>query len=107
METSQLKNYAPEARKQFIEAVANKAAVYGLLPDETVPCSQQGDVTIIGERAFPASVAAQREKLAERVESQGYSQFIDSVAYTWFNRLMAIRYMDCLLYTSPSPRDRG
>lgn len=94
METSQLKNYAPEARKQFIEAVANKAAVYGLLPDETVPCSQQGDVTIIGERAFPASVAAQREKLAERVESQGYSQFIDSVAYTWFNRLMAIRYME-------------
>ena len=50
--------------------------------------------TIIGERAFPASVAAQRKKLAERVESQGYDHFIDSVAYTWFNRMMAIRYME-------------
>ena len=42
MDTAQLKNYAPEARKQFIEAVANKAAVYGLLPDETLACVAAG-----------------------------------------------------------------
>ena len=42
METSQLKDYAPEVRKQFIEAVANKAAVYGLLPDELIAVLKPG-----------------------------------------------------------------
>ncbi|WP_417377381.1 BREX-1 system adenine-specific DNA-methyltransferase PglX [Gimesia maris] len=94
METSTLKKYAPEARKQFIEAVTNKAAVYGLLPNEILPVRKEGDVAIIGDRAFPASVAAQRGKLEARVRGQGFDQFVEAVAYTWFNRLVAIRYME-------------
>ena len=58
METKVLKAYAPEARNDFIEAVASKAAVYGLLPNKTLPMQEQGDVVIIGDQPFPRSCEA-------------------------------------------------
>jgi len=94
METKHLKNYAPQARRDFIEAVTNKAAVYGLLPDKILPMQEEGDVVIIGDRAFPRSVAKQRKDLAARIVEQGFGRFIEAVAYTWFNRFVAIRYME-------------
>ena len=94
METKQLKKYAPEARRDFIEAVTNKAAVYGLLPDEILPMREEGDVVIIGDRPFPRSVAKQRKELEARVRKDGFQQFIEAIAYTWFNRFVAIRYME-------------
>lgn len=95
METKHLKKYAPEARREFIEAVTNKAAVYGLLPkDEVLPMQEEGDVVIIGDRPFPRSVAKQRKELEERIRKEGFQQFIEAIAYTWFNRFVAIRYME-------------
>ncbi|MBA2116712.1 BREX-1 system adenine-specific DNA-methyltransferase PglX [Bremerella alba] len=94
METKHLKKYAPEARRDFIEAVTNKAAVYGLLPDEILPMQEDGDVVIIGDRPFPRSVAKQRKELEERIRKEGFRQFIEAIAYTWFNRFVAIRYME-------------
>ena len=94
MDTRQLKSYAPGARQQFIEAVRNKAAQYGLLPDETLPMQRSGDIVTIGGQAFSAALGKQRDELASRVAHEGYDAFIDSVAYTWFNRLIAIRFME-------------
>lgn len=94
MDTKQLKSYAPEARRDFIEAITNRAAIYGLLPDEVLPMEESGDVVIIGDQAFPRAVANQRRELEKRVAEQGFDQFIEAVAYTWFNRLVAIRYME-------------
>ena len=94
METRHLKKYAPEARQEFIEAVTNKAALYGLLPDEILPMQEDGDVVIIGDRPFPRSVAKQRDELEERIKNEGFEQFIEAIAYTWFNRFVAIRYME-------------
>lgn len=94
METKHLKRYAPEARQDFIESVTNKAAVYGLLPDELLPMQEDGDVVIIGDRPFPRSVAKQRKELEDRIRKDGFQQFIEAIAYTWFNRFVAIRYME-------------
>lgn len=95
METKHLKKYAPEARREFIEAVTNKAAVYGLLPKgKVLPMQEEGDVVIIGDRPFPRSVAKQRKELEERIRKEGFQQFIEAIAYTWFNRFVAIRYME-------------
>jgi type I restriction-modification system DNA methylase subunit len=94
METKHLKKYAPEARRDFIAAVKNKAAVYGLLPKEILPMQEEGDVVIIGDRPFPRSVAKQRKELEDRVKRDGFDPFIESIAYTWFNRFVAIRYME-------------
>jgi hypothetical protein len=94
METKYLKKYAPEARREFITAVKNKAAVYGLLPKQILSMKEEGDVVIIGDRPFPRSVAKQRKELEDRIKRDGFQQFIDAIAYTWFNRFVAIRYME-------------
>jgi hypothetical protein len=94
METKHLKKYAPEARREFITAVKNKAAVYGLLPKQILPMKEEGDVVIIGDRPFPRTVAKQRKELEDRIKRNGFQQFIEAVAYTWFNRFVAIRYME-------------
>ena len=94
METKDLKKYAPQARADFIEAVSAKAAVYGLLHNEIVPLQQGGDTVIIGDRAFPGVIANKRRELERQINESGYDQFIESIAYTWFNRLVAIRYME-------------
>ena len=94
MNTKHLKSYAPVARLDFIAAVTSQAAVYGLLPKEIVPLQASGDVVTIGDRVFPRVVAKQRKSLEVRIREQGFSQFVEGVAYTWFNRFMAIRYME-------------
>ncbi|MCH7840635.1 MAG: BREX-1 system adenine-specific DNA-methyltransferase PglX, partial [Planctomycetes bacterium] len=44
--------------------------------------------------AFPKIVAAQRKKLEERISRESFDQVMEAVAYTWFNRFVAIRYME-------------
>ena len=97
MNRSKLKSYAPKARKEFIQAVTDRAAFYGLTKDETQPVTVKGDVAIIGGKAFPRSVADKRAKLEDRIERLGpggFERTMEAVAYTWFNRLVAIRYME-------------
>lgn len=104
MDTKQLKTYAPEARKKFIEAVKAKARTYGLTAEKIEPVTavsaKGGDVVMIGGVAFPKAVGEQRKQLVERIRRQGFDAFIESVAYTWFNRFVAIRFMEINGYLS-------
>ena len=94
MNTSQLKSYAPEARKAFISAVTAQAARLGITAKGVEPAEVEGDVMLIGGRAFPKSAYGPREKLLARIEEHGFEQTMEAIAYTWFNRLVAIRYME-------------
>ena len=94
MKTGQLKDYAPQARRDFIAAVTDRAAFYGLTADEIVEVQEKGDVAIIAGRPFPRSVAVKRKKLEEQIRQHGFDQVMEKVAYTWFNRLVAIRFME-------------
>lgn len=94
MNKAKLKSYAPAARRDFIRAVTDRAHFYGLSEKEIIPVEVSGDVAIIGGRPFPRAVAAQRKKLEERVKREGFNQVMEAVAYTWFNRFLALRYME-------------
>jgi type II restriction/modification system DNA methylase subunit YeeA len=94
MNRNALKSYAPKARRDFIAAVTARAAKLGVTAKGTAPVSVEGDFAIIGGTAFPKKVAAQRELLGRRIRDHGFSQVMESTAYTWFNRLAAIRYME-------------
>ncbi len=65
MNRTKLKNYAPQARRDFIAAVTDRAVYYGLTKNKIEPITEQGDVAIIGGRAFPRAVAAKRRRLEE------------------------------------------
>ncbi|GMQ55526.1 BREX-1 system adenine-specific DNA-methyltransferase PglX [Halopseudomonas aestusnigri] len=100
MNRSALKKYAPQARLDFIEAVTLRARRLGLDPALPVSVEQTGDVLLIGGQPFPASVAKQRAELARRIQQQGFDAVVEALAYTWFNRLVAIRFMELKGYLS-------
>src|SRR5687767_13398884 len=89
-----LKKYAPQARLDFIQAITNRAAQFGITKDGSVAGEVQGDLFILNGNAFPRSVAAQRSRLIARITREGFGQVMEAVAYTWFNRFLAIRYME-------------
>ncbi|ENX46135.1 hypothetical protein F886_01575 [Acinetobacter sp. NIPH 542] len=95
MNTSNIKRYAPQARNDFIAAMRKQAAKYGITPNKILPAEQKGDLLLIGDQTFPLSVMKPREKLIKRIQATNFEQTIDYIAYSWFNRLCAIRYMEC------------
>ena len=94
MNTAQIKAYAPKARRDFIQAVTEKANQVGLSAENIEPVEIKGDVAIIAGRPFPEKVGELQKKLAERIQKDGFDQVMESAAYTWFNRFAALRYME-------------
>ena len=94
MSQAQLKNYGPQARNDFIDMVTREAAVVGLTKSSIAPVEISGDTAIINGTAYPKKVAAQRRRLEELVKRDGFDHTMEAMAYTWFNRFMAIRYME-------------
>ena len=98
MNKAKLKSYAPQARKDFIAAVEARAHSLGLSEVggalDIAPSEKKGDVTLIAGQAWPAKVHDQRQRLIKRMKKDGFSQTVEVVAYTWFNRFAALRYME-------------
>lgn len=105
MNTNKLKSYAPKARLAFMEAVTKRAAFLGLYADRIAEMTIDGDSAVIEGRVFTRKQGQQRSQLVQRIEAlgttngklvlkDGFNQFINETAFTWFNRLTAIRYME-------------
>ena len=94
MNRNKLEGYAQKARRNFIAAVTDRAAFYGLTAKSIEPVVVQGDVALIGARAFSRMVVGPRKRLEERIRQDGFEQVMEEMAYTWFNRFAAIRYME-------------
>ncbi|EKO3751605.1 BREX-1 system adenine-specific DNA-methyltransferase PglX [Vibrio metschnikovii] len=105
MNTNKLKAYAPKARVAFMEAVKNRAAKLGIFEDRISEITIDGDSAIIEKEVYTRKQGQQRNQLVKRIEAlgthdgkfvhkEGFNQFINETAFTWFNRLTAIRYME-------------
>lgn len=99
MNTNKLKAYAPKARIAFMEAVMKRAAVLGIYEDKISEATTEGTDTIIDGRVFTRKQGQQRQQLVNRLKALGngnvgYNQFINEMAFTWFNRFTAIRFME-------------
>ncbi|MFD1134011.1 BREX-1 system adenine-specific DNA-methyltransferase PglX [Psychrobacter sanguinis] len=99
METSNIKNYAPRARVAFMDAVAKRLNTFGISANkkgelQVVEALVQGSVLQIEDNNFDSKLAPARQRLVQKSEQLGYAQLVEQVAYTWFNRLCAIRYME-------------
>lgn len=89
-----LKKYAPQARLDFIQAMTNRAAQFGITKSSITQGAVQGDLYFVNGKAFPRTVAEQRSRLTSRIAREGFDQVMEAIAYTWFNRFLAIRYME-------------
>ncbi len=104
MNTGNIKKYAPKARTRFIETMTRQAARYGISAGHkgeghVAPAEVRGDVMLIttldGQtHSFPKALRGPREALAKWVTQLGFEQAMEQAAYSWFNRLCAIRFME-------------
>ncbi|ATX77102.1 BREX-1 system adenine-specific DNA-methyltransferase PglX [Reinekea forsetii] len=94
MNTANLKAYAPKARRDFIAAVSKQAQQFGVSAQTIHPVVVTGDICVVNGTPFPVSFAARITRLGERVERVGFAHTMEQVAYSWFNRIIAIRYME-------------
>ncbi|WP_336269017.1 BREX-1 system adenine-specific DNA-methyltransferase PglX [Vreelandella arctica] len=104
MNTANIKKYAPKARARFIDTMTRQAARVGISPDGKggaviAPLEHKGDVLVMTAQdgqthTVPAHLKGAREALAAWVQRDGFTQAIEQAAYSWFNRLCAIRYME-------------
>ncbi len=99
MNTNNIKKYAPQARNQFRDAVIQKLTTLGISADKKGNL-QIADAEVIGETVrygqfdYPKSTLTRRDRLVKRAREQGFDVLVEHCAYTWFNRLCAIRYME-------------
>ncbi|WP_455648626.1 BREX-1 system adenine-specific DNA-methyltransferase PglX [Kluyvera sp.] len=99
MNTSNIKKYAPVARKQFRDAVMQKLTTLGIEADkkgnlQIAQATDLGDSVRYGQFSLDKALASRRERLVKRADKQGYDVLVEHIAYTWFNRFCAIRYME-------------
>ncbi|EJB8662551.1 BREX-1 system adenine-specific DNA-methyltransferase PglX, partial [Salmonella enterica subsp. enterica serovar Ohio] len=99
MNTNNIKKYAPQARNQFRDAVIQKLTTLGISADKKGNL-QIADAELVGETVrygqfdYPKSTLIRRDRLVKRAHEQGFDVLVEHCAYTWFNRLCAIRYME-------------
>ena len=90
MNKNAIKKYAVWARRELIDRVSKRALRYGISPHgDAAP-----DVDSVDGRLLSRREKKQRRALIEKVAVHGYAQTMEEVAYTWFNRFTALRFME-------------
>lgn len=92
MDTKELEKFCPWARIRLIDEVRQRCYAYGL--DDAGREEFDRDATIVKGTVLSALERSQRSELYRRIEHDGHARFCEEMAYTWFNRFAAIRYME-------------
>lgn len=90
MNDSALKSFCTWARTELIKGVEAQMVRYGITEPAPAPA---GSETVNGLPLSPAEVE-QRDELLHMQAEVGHEALRDRAAYTWFNRIVAIRFMD-------------
>ena len=90
MDKNAIKKFAVWARRELIARVSQKAVQYGIEENSIV----DGSADTIGELVLTVEQKKQRQALIAQIKEKGYQQVMEEVAYTWFNRLIALRFME-------------
>lgn len=97
MDTKVLEKICPWARTRLKEGVDLRCRKYDLTDEARA--AAPADADIVGGAVLTSEEKRQRAELYTRIEAHGYARFVEDMASTWFNRFIAIRYMelnDCL-----------
>lgn len=100
MNKNAIKKFAIEARKKLIDSVTDKAGMLGITEKScSEPITKGADFevyqTVAGtEVTLNKRQCEQRRRLVSQIESRGFEAVVEEAAYTWFNRICAIRFME-------------
>lgn len=90
MDKNAIKKFATEARRELMARVSQRALLYGISPE--VEANPEDDV--VEGRLLSSTEKRQRAALIEGIKEKSYEQVMEEVAYTWFNRFCALRFME-------------
>lgn len=90
MDKNSIKKFAVWARNELIERVSKKAMVYGIAENEVIDPNADSVNGIV----LTAAQKKERQALIAMIFAKGYQQVMEEVAYTWFNRFCALRFME-------------
>lgn len=90
MNKNAIKKFATEARRELISRVGQRALKYGISDKEV---GNPNDDSVNGQ-LLSSTEKKQRAALIEQIKEKGYEQVMEEVAYTWFNRFSALRFME-------------
>lgn len=90
MDKNAIKKFAIWARRKLIERVSQRAAIYGITAED---CGDPEAESVNG-KLLSASERNLRRILICSIKEKGFEQIIEEVAYTWFNRFAALRFME-------------
>ena len=98
MDKNAVKKFAVNARRKLIDSVSQKAYGLGISRDEIKEVEQIPNgsrIKINNDYVYLTDTETEhRERLIDQIEYKGYEQVMEEVAYTWFNRIIAIRFME-------------
>ena len=90
MDKNAIKKYAIWARRELIERVSQRAMAYGI----TATKIDDANADVVGGRVLSSKEKKQRQALVDKIKEKGFEQVVEEVAYTWFNRFAALRFME-------------
>lgn len=96
MDKSILRKFAIESRQELMSKIKNKIQTFYI--DEDFSKEQKGELYVLSNEKHSLSLTKEeyqkRELLIKRINELSLEQVIEEAAYTWFNRIIAIRYME-------------
>ena len=107
MNKNAIKKFAIDARNKLIASVTDKAGMLGITPDNCSEAITKGADFEVYKTAAGTEVTLnkkeceQRRKLVDQIYARGFEAVVEEVAYTWFNRICAIRFMEVNDYMYP------
>ena len=90
MDKNAIKKFAVWARTELIARVSLKGVEYGITEGNI----EDANVDSVGGKVLTADEKKQRQALIAEINDKGYKQVMEEVAYTWFNRFSALRFME-------------
>lgn len=111
MDKKAIKKFAMESRVKLREGVINKLTKLGITESNIEPVTELGNDTITissSKQRYTGKDVINRTKLVEALKARekqldlgekkskaiAFDNLVEEVAYTWFNRLIAIRFME-------------
>ena len=90
MDKNAIKKYAVWARRELIARVRQRAALFEITEDGYGEANAES----VRGKVMSSEEKKQRKALVEKIKEKGYEQVMEEVAYTWFNRFIALRFME-------------
>ena len=90
MDKNAIKKFAVWARRELIERVSQKAMQYGITQDNVIDATADS----VGGTVLTDVQKNQRRALISQINQKGFEEVMEEVAYTWFNRFIALRFME-------------